>query len=224
MWKLTLHQFWPDSLELTSCIFCPSEKATLRALRKRRVTFHCLCTILRPSLYGLASLGSKNCNTDQGGKHRKEQVPMQVPPGVPERNHTFDLSKAWPLLLLLDLQSSARIPQSSFPRSSLRTALKTSLSSSLPWDSQCPLALLPPQINSNLDLPVLTRGVRAQPGPKTQKLCINKDQSAGVKMAQHFYSLSCGSLQTHKWGCRISNVGREEEWVQQNKTSKYKDK
>lgn len=30
-------------------------------------------------------LGKQNYNTDQGGKHRKEQVPKQVPLGVPEQ-------------------------------------------------------------------------------------------------------------------------------------------
>ena len=49
---------------------------------------------------------------------------------------------------------------------------------------------------SNLDLPVVTRGVRAQPAPKIRRLYINKDESAGVTMAQPCYSLSCGSLQT----------------------------
>lgn len=42
----------------------------------------------------------------------------------------------------------------------------------------------------------MTRAVRAQPAPKIQRLYISKVKSAGVTMAQPFYSLSCGSLQT----------------------------
>lgn len=77
--------------------------------------------------------------------------------------------------------------------------------------------------SSNLSLPEVTCAVRAQPAPKTQRLYISKDKSAGVTIAQPFYSLSCGSLQT-PGEAEAFQVEAGKKWVWQNKRSQNKDK